>query len=533
MSIGQKLEKCLRLIYVYETILNIILSKKRSFKSFKMNESLYRSLINSFPDSIVIIDLKGNIIDVSDSALKIYGSEKKEDITGQNILKFIANEHQETTKKNFKKLLEEGFLDKFEFNILKKDGSVSIGESSSVLVKNNEGKPQFILSILRNITERKITRENLTESKNMFQLVIDNIPQHIFWKDINSVYLGCNKNFARAAGVMDPSKIIGKKDFELAWEKSEAETFYEIDRLVMESDKPEYHIIESQLQADGKKSWVDKNKIPLHDNNGNVVGILGTYGDITERILSERALKDSEKKYRESYNRANFFKDLFSHDISNILQSIESAIELISLFTTKKNEDKSEELKEVINIIMEQVNRGALLVNNIQRLSQIEESSNPLYPTEANKVLKDSLKFIHGSFQSRNLHIQIDSLNNNIYVQANELLLDAFENILINAVKYNNNPIVEILIKISKVQENGKSCFRFQFIDNGFGIIDIRKEKIFQRAYNKGQNISGLGLGLSLVKKIIESYEGKIWVEDKIEGEPKKGSKFIILIPEA
>ncbi len=498
-----------------------------------MNESLYRSLINSFPDSIIITDLRGNMIDVSESALKLFGSEKKEEMIGQNTLKFIVDEHQETTKKKFKKLLEEGFLDKYEYNILKIDGSVFIGESSSVLVKNNKGKPQFILTILRDITEKKITREKLTESKNMFQLVIDNIPQHIFWKDINSVYLGCNKNFARAAGVMEPSKIIGKKDFELAWEKSEAETFYEIDRLIMESDNAEYNIIESQLQADGKKSWVDKNKIPLHDQNGNVVGVLGTYGDITERISSERALKDSEKKYRESYNRANFFKDLFSHDISNILQSIESAIELISLFITNKNEDKSEELKEVIDIIKGQVIRGALLVNNIQRLSQIEESRIPLYSIEANKVLKDSLKFIRGSFQSRNLHIQIDSLNNNLYVQANELLLDAFENILINAVKYNNNPIVELLIKITKVQEHGKSYFKFQFIDNGLGIIDIRKEEVFQRAYNKGQNISGLGLGLSLVKKIIESYEGKIWIEDKIEREPSKGSKFIILIPEA
>ena len=130
----------------------------------------------------------------------------------------------------------------------------------------------------------------LRESREMGQLVMDNIPQFIFWKDTKSVYMGCNENFAKAAGVTHPKNIIGKTDYDLAWKKEEADFYREADRRIMYNDKPEYHIIEPQLQASGKQAWLDTNKVPLHDEKGRVVGVLGTYEDITERRHAEEDL---------------------------------------------------------------------------------------------------------------------------------------------------------------------------------------------------------------------------------------------------
>ena len=127
----------------------------------------------------------------------------------------------------------------------------------------------------------------------ILRLVMDNIPQAVFWKDINSVYLGCNSVFARFAGVGDPKNIVGKTDIDLAWAKEDVESFRRDDRRVMDSNKPLYHIIEPQLQSDGKRAWLDTNKIPMHDDKGRVVGVLGTYEDITERIRNEKELKKS------------------------------------------------------------------------------------------------------------------------------------------------------------------------------------------------------------------------------------------------
>ncbi|MFX0025815.1 MAG: sensor histidine kinase, partial [Candidatus Hermodarchaeota archaeon] len=90
----------------------------------------------------------------------------------------------------------------------------------------------------------------------------------------------------------------------------------------------------------------------------------------------------------------------------------------------------------------------------------------------------------------------------------------------------------ELIIKVSKDIVNGKNFIRMEFIDNGIGIPNEMKEKVFQRGYNHKGIIKGLGLGLTLVKKVVGIYNGQIWAEDKVDGDYTQGTKFIILIPE-
>jgi PAS domain S-box-containing protein len=142
----------------------------------------------------------------------------------------------------------------------------------------------------------------LKESQQRLQLIVDNLPQAIFWKDHNSVYEGCNQFFATVAGVGSPANIVGKRDEELAWNLEQAQAFVRDDQEVIAADEPKYHIIEPQLQADGKQAWLDTNKIPLHDSAGGVIGVLGTFEDITPRREVEDALRVSEERFRIVFN---------------------------------------------------------------------------------------------------------------------------------------------------------------------------------------------------------------------------------------
>ena len=194
--------------------------------------------------------------------------------------------------------------------------------------------------------------------------------------------------------------------------------------------------------------------------------------------------------------------------------------------------EKLEDVEELIAFVENQGRRGAKLISDVRKLSQIEENEILLKSMNACEILKRAMEFTKNSSLKENIDIQVESTSKKFSVKANELLFDVFENILNNAVKYNDNSQIDIIIRISKVQKEKINYIKIEFLDNGIGIQDERKESIFQRAYNKDLSVRGMGFGLSLVKKIIESFKGEIWIEDRVKGDYTKGVKFVILIPE-
>ncbi|GAG86716.1 unnamed protein product [marine sediment metagenome] len=199
--------------------------------------------MKTFPDLVVILDLEGNIINISRNIQNFYATKSIEDFIGKNIIDFVVSEDREPFKEDLEKAINQGFLKMVEYHFSGANDSRFIGELSLSLIKNKKNEPNFFIGIIRDITNQKGIERELRENKQMFQLVIDNIPQLISWKDINSTYLGCNTNFARVAGLSTPDEITNKTDYELPWKVSEAESFFEIDQLVMNTNKPEYHII--------------------------------------------------------------------------------------------------------------------------------------------------------------------------------------------------------------------------------------------------------------------------------------------------
>ena len=252
------------------------------------------------------------------------------------------------------------------------------------------------------------------------------------------------------------------------------------------------------------------------------------FNEITKRKKAEQKLKESEKRYRRAYEQANFFKDLFSHDISNIIQVINGVSSVYSKY--KENPVK---VDECMNLIKSNTNKAIRLILNVRKLSEIEENVKiPLKKIDAYELLNETINHIKKSFQKKPIIIDIEKNFEVIFVQANELLLDLFENLLINAVKYNENDIIEILVKISKIIIDEISYIKMEFIDNGIGVPDERKELIFQKGNRELKGGKGMGIGLSLVKTLVELYHGKIWVVDKVKGEHTKGSKFILVLRE-
>ncbi|WP_455211166.1 PAS domain S-box protein [Kaarinaea lacus] len=156
--------------------------------------------------------------------------------------------------------------------------------------RDGNGNPVRMLGTVSDVSERKNAELRVKASQKMLQLILDTIPVRVFWKDLNSVYLGCNKLFAQDAGIQSAQQIIGKTDFDMVW-REQAEQYRADDRQVIQSGVPKVRYEEPQSQQN-KTRWLETSKIPLTDLNGNIIGMLGTYSDITER---KQALEDKRR----------------------------------------------------------------------------------------------------------------------------------------------------------------------------------------------------------------------------------------------
>ncbi len=396
-------------------------------------------------------------------------------------------------------------------------------KKSEIALRESEYKYRSLNQELEQKIEER-TRE-LKESEEEFRLIFENAADAIFWAET------------------DTGKIINcNKTARILLEKNEDEIIGQHFSILHPHEKMEPYEKEFKKGLEGGKNR--SSEVILISKSGTLIPAIvtgsttlicgkkinqGIFHDITNRKKMQQKLKKSEEKYRIAYNTTEFYKDIFTHDINNILQNINSSAELSSLYLDTP--EKLSEINDICNIISEQVTRGVKLIDNIQKLSQIGESKLVLQKIDVCESLSDAIKFISQSFQNRDVKIKLDSLSQNIHVLADNLVLDVFENILFNGVRHNDKPNIELSIKISKKKIKEKKYIKFEFLDNGIGIEDTRKKSIFQKD-SKEKSKKGMGIGLSLVKKIVENYNGKIWIEDKIKGDYTKGSNFIILIPE-
>ncbi len=402
-----------------------------------------------------------------------------------------------------------------------------IYEVISAPYPNPDGTINKAAEIILDITKRKNAEQKLKESEEKYRELVELLPDIV--AEVNTkleityansiafeLFGYSQEDFNKGLKVI---QMIAPEDLEKASKNMKkvfnGEIIEPIDYLL--------------LKKDGTKFYSRINSRPIY-KVGRITGLRCVISDVTERKKIEAELKESEVKYRDAFNLISFYKDVFTHDMNNILQNILTSVELLSLFLD--NPEKSEENKEILQILKSQVKRSANLILNVRKLTKLEETQIGTQSTEAISVLRKTIEFIKKSVQDREILIEVDTNFEKVFIQANELLVDIFENILLNAVKYKHNTQVKITIIISKMQKEGIKYLKMEFKDNGIGVTDAAKEIIFQGGYKRDKKLKGMGLRLSLVKKIVQSYNGEIWVEDRVPGDYSKGSNFVVIIPE-
>ncbi len=242
--------------------------------------------------------------------------------------------------------------------------------------------------------------------------------------------------------------------------------------------------------------------------------------DITERKRAEEALIAAKTE-------AELYLDLMSHDISNMHQIIMGSMEMAQ--GIMENEGRLEiSNKELIDTSMATLQRSAKLIESIRNIQRLRSGEYRFEKIDLGEMLESMIRGYSG-LEGRDISVSYKPVHG-CYVLANSLLKDILSNLIDNAVKHCDDP-VRIDVSLAPVDLKGSRYNRVMVEDNGRGIPDEMKSTIFSRLKQGDTKARGTGLGLYIVKTLVEGFDGTIWVEDRVPGDHTKGARFVVLLP--
>ncbi|MBD1885533.1 PAS domain S-box protein [Microcoleus vaginatus] len=272
-------------------ILSDISDRKQAELARESSEIRFRRVFESSVSGLMFADFQGNIIDANDRFLQMVGYSREELEAG--LIHWDAMTPPEYAHADvvvMERLMQDGAADEtWEKEYYRKDGSRIAVLIGAALLPGSEDQT---ICVLVDITDRKQAQKALQESQQFLQTVLDTIPLAVFWKNRESVFLGCNQKFAKTLSLPSTTEIIGKTDLDICPEKVEASSYCAMDRWLVETGESILGLEERLTLPNGKALFIETHKAPLRDCSDNVIGLVGTFQDITDR-------KEAEVKVRQ------------------------------------------------------------------------------------------------------------------------------------------------------------------------------------------------------------------------------------------
>lgn len=260
------------------------------------DEHRFRQIFAGVAVGIARMSLDGQLIEVNDAFCRIQGYPREE-VLGLTFDQ-ITHPADRDTEQTLLHQLVTGEIPAFtmEKRTLRKDGTTIWVNHTVSLDCRLDGTFRAFISVVQDITGKKQAEDQVFQAKQMLRLVLDTVPNGVFWKDRNSRHLGCNRVIAQALGFDSPDQVIGLADADLpSVTPEQAAVFTSTDLKVMETGRP-FYVSEQLTKPDGTTIWLNTVKLPFHDTDGQLIGVIGTWEDVTERRRMEQQLSDTNSR---------------------------------------------------------------------------------------------------------------------------------------------------------------------------------------------------------------------------------------------
>lgn len=495
-----------------------ITSRKLAEQQLRDSEARTRAILETAVDGIVTIDTHGTILTVNRATERLFGY-RADEIVGRNVKMLMPESYRPA---------HEDYLERYqrtgqrriigtgrEVEGKRKDGTtfpmeLSVGEAVA-------GGSLIFAGIVRDISERKRTEEQLRQSEERFRLIVDNVRDYaIAWLDLNGYIVSWNEGAGRLYG-WTAEEVVGKSA-EMLYPAEERAEAAKCLQEVRENGRYEGEGV--RIRKDGSRFWAHAVITPLWDEKANLRGFVRVSKDITDRRQAEIALRTA----KEEAERANVAKSNFlaaaSHDLRQPVQA------LVFFTTALEAKIQNGDAAPLLGELKDSLNAMHGLLNALLDVSRLD--AGVVTPEIVNVPLSAVLTRLTADFSplAAQRHIELTMVTCSAIVRTDPVLLGRIiQNFLSNAVKY--TPGGRILVGCRR---RGQAV-RIEVWDTGVGIARDELSEIFQEFYQIGNTerdrSQGLGLGLAIVQRLSRLLDVPVTVRSK-EG---KGSVFALDVP--
>ncbi len=492
-----------------------ITGEKQAAAQLRTSEELFRGLSAASPVGIFQADLEGHVQYVNPRVEQIWDLPARE----LRELGWTNRVHPEDVSlllSGWQKANLAGREFDHEYRLLLPDGTIRWIHGRSAVMHDISGHPIGVVGTTDDFTERKIAEQKLGHLQELLQLAVDTMPQRLFWKDYEGKFLGCNQAFALDMKCSSPTEIVGKDDFAL-FSSEQAEAFRRDDARIRKSGVG-FNSVEEQWTVPGSSiEWVRTTKVPLRDHAGQIIGVLGTYEDITAEKQTANHLRRAKDAAESAARAKSEFLANMSHEIRTPLNAVLGMVSL--LLTSPLNEEQrnwAETAQSSGEVLLS-------LLNNVLDLSKAESGKLTLerVPFNLRRTVAQCVELLKPQASLKGLTLEAEypaDLPANVVgdpSRVRQVLL----NYLANAVKFTASGTVQLRVDLVSVAANTLRL-RLAVSDTGEGISTAAQERLFkpftQADSSTTRRFGGTGLGLCIAKQFTELMGGTVGLKSEL-----------------
>lgn len=515
--------------------------KKVAEDKLRESEQRLRTIINTSPDGIAIVDLTGTVLELSEKTPKMCGYDSVDEMRGRSYFEFVHSDYHEKAMYLVGEMMKGNYTGVAEYKVMRKDGSSFYADINAEILRDTEGNPTGVIFILRDISSRKAVEEQLRNSEEKFRSLIEQATEGFVLVDETGKIMEWNTAQERIWGVRK-DQVLGKPFWEIQYnftvpEKKTPEQLDSYRRTLLEAVKTGHSpIFNRSLEAvvarpDGVRRWMNQVIFPIRMENGYRIASISH--DVTEQkqAAEENARLNEQLRQSEKLQAIGQLAGGVAHDYNNQLTGIMGYADIIM-----SSAGTLAEAQEYAKKISLAAARSADLTSKL--LAFAHKGDYLRLPVDIHEIIEEVVSILSHSIDKRiSIRENLEAESCVIYGDPTQLQ-NAILNLALNARDSMMNGGV-LTFSTSLRYLDQEACRKLEpglapgkyisisISDTGCGMEKELMDRIFEPFFTTKSKGGGTGLGLSAVYGTAKGLHGSVYVESV----PGKGSAFTLILP--